>query len=312
MTWLPWVVLVIAIFPLGLYVFFKVVNPDAFGQESDMVVIREPGRRLLGSPHPVRPKAREDVDFAFLSQAAYHAFGEMQQSAASHTDDTMDAETTLQSMGWSRWDSFPDDTLQAKFKPFNLRVEVWSNPSRNAVAVAFGGTVFRNLRDWQANLRWFLPHHDDEYTEVVDVLGCTFVERYLNQSKTDEFVTRATLFATGHSLGGGLAQEFAYSLPIAEGVPRVKKVFAFDPSPVTGFTRIRAAVRDQNKKHLEIDRIYERGEILALLRSITSFVHVPSAESPTVRQIRYNLFSRQPVISHSIPKLAKRLYDVSR
>jgi pimeloyl-ACP methyl ester carboxylesterase len=300
----------VAIVPVGLYIFFKLVNGTAFGQESDTVVIREPGKRLLGPPHPVAPKAREDVDFAFLSQAAYHAFERKQERPASRTDDTMNAESTLRGMGWSIWD-FPEDTLQAKFKPFNLRVEVWSNPSRNAVAVAFGGTVFKNLRDWQANLRWFLPHRDDEYTEVVEVLGNAFVEQYLEQSRIHEFLTQATLFATGHSLGGGLAQDFAYSLPVAKGVPRVKKVFAFDPSPVTGFARVGAAIRDQNKKHLEIDRIYERGEILALLRSITSFVHVPSAESPAVRQIRYNLFSRQPIISHSIPKLAKKLYEAS-
>jgi len=61
-------------------------------------------------------------------------------------------------------------------------------------------------------------------------------------------------------------------------VPRVKKVWAFDPTPVTGFTRLSGEVTGINKEKLEIDRIYERREILAILRSITSFFHLPPAE----------------------------------
>jgi hypothetical protein len=74
-----------------------------------------------------------------------------------------------------------------------------------------------------------------------------------------------------HSLGGGLAQEFAYSLPVGTfDAPRATKVYAFDPSPATGFLSVKRATRNENKKGLKTDRIYERGEVLAILRSITN------------------------------------------
>src|ERR1022692_2969377 len=38
---------------------------------------------------------------------------------------------------------------------------------RGAVAVAFGGTVFTSGNDWKSNLRWFMPHHKDKYTQIV-------------------------------------------------------------------------------------------------------------------------------------------------
>jgi hypothetical protein len=64
----------------------------------------------------------------------------------------------------------------------------------------------------------------------------------------------------------------------------VTQVFAFDPSPVTGFYSVEKDIRDYNKENLKIDRIYERGEILAILRSFTNFVYKPSAINPSIRQ----------------------------
>jgi hypothetical protein len=43
-------------------------------------------------------------------------------------------------------------------------------------------------------------------------------------------------------------------------------------------------IRDYNKENLKIDRIYERGEILAILRAFTNFVYKPSAINPSIRQ----------------------------
>jgi hypothetical protein len=66
--------------------------------------------------------------------------------------------------------------------------------------------------------------------------------------------------------GRWLAQQFAYSLPPDPDVPRLTRVFAFDPSPVTGFYSVPENTRNRNSQGLAIDRIYERGEILALLQ----------------------------------------------
>jgi hypothetical protein len=82
------------------------------------------------------------------------------------------------------------------------------------------------------------------------------------------------------------------------------KVYAFDPSPVTGYFSVNYKLRRANRTGLLIDRIYERGEILAYVRSITNFVHVPSAKNAAIRQIRYNLFySVNPFKGHSAMRL---------
>ena len=300
-------IVVVLLLPL----YFRLVNGPAYRQKSNQVVVREPGKRLLGPPRPVAEEARKDLEFAWLSQAAYQREPGNKSSPAGNC---MDADLALQDIGWSRWTDFPDAALLAKIAKSHLRVEVWTNQSRGAVAVTFGGTVATSGKDWKSNLRWFIPHHNDEYTEIVKEFGPAFIKEFSKRKQEGwAFLSNVTIFATGHSLGGGLAQEFAYSLPMDTNVPRVKKVFAFDPSPVTGFSSVDVATRDNNKHDLAIDRIYERGEVLALARSLTNFIDPPSAVNPTIRQIRYNLFSRiNPITGHSISELACKLNDASR
>jgi hypothetical protein len=290
--------------------YIRVRTSPAYRQKPDEVTTREPGERFLGAPHPLFQEAHEDLDFALLSQAAYQRKLDAKEVAVG---ECVDADALLQKMGWMLWPDFPDTKLLHQIAKFHLRVEIWSNASRNAVAVTFGGTVFTNIADWKANLRWFIPRHQDEYTVVVRTFGRDFITDYLGRSKRPDFafLRNADIFSTGHSLGGGLAQEFAYSLPDHANVPRVKKVFAFDPSPVTGFYSVGQHLRDHNKQTLAIDRIYERGEVLAILRSLTSFFYVPSASHPTIRQVRYNLFQTwNPITGHSIAELVCKLHDV--
>jgi hypothetical protein len=303
-----WSVLgVIAVFAISTYV--RVITSPAYRQKPDEITTREPGQRRLGAPQPLCQEARKDLDFALLSQAAYQEKGDAREEKSGSLVDSV---ALLQQNGWIRWADFPDAELHKKISKFHLRVEIWSNLERKAVAVTFGGTVFTNITDWEANLRWFIPRHQDEYTIVVTTFGRDFVTDYLQRSNRPEFsfLREADIFSTGHSLGGGLAQEFAYALPENSSVPRVKKVFAFDPSPVTGFYSIGKKRRDHNTKNLAIDRIYERGEILAILRSLTSFFHAPSAMSPTIRQVRYDLFRTwNPIAGHSIAELACKLCE---
>lgn len=298
------IVVVLASTPMYL----RLRNGPAYNQPPDKVVIREPGEPFLGPPEDIAKEGAEDLPFAFLSQVAY----EGKSDAKTPEDDCiLDANATLRKIGWVPWDGFPDATLQGKINKVHLRVEVWSNSSQNRVAVAFGGTVFTNPKDWEANLRWFIPHHDDEYTAIIKNFRDAFVTEYLRKEQQPEykFLRRAQLYSTGHSLGGGLAQEFAYALPRNADVPRVTKVFAFDPSPVTGFYSVKKDLREYNAKNLAIDRIYERKEVLAILRSFMNFVIRPSIAEPVVRQIRYNLFTKWNIIyDHSIARLACKLY----
>jgi hypothetical protein len=287
------------------------------GQKPSEVVIRKPGDRFLSAPLPIDPYAAEHWEFAWLSVQAYRktpaglkrAARDAQEAQAGHHI-LQDPEHVLRDAGWTPWSNFPDSTLQKKIDNAHLRVEVWEREEPLAIAVAFGGTVFDNAKDWRANLRWFIPSSHDEYTEVVQTFAPAFAaELQRRASLRGDQIRKAPLFVTGHSLGGGLAQQFAYSLPLDPGVQRVRAVYAFDPSPVTGFYSVPARLRNANKKNLFIDRIYERGEVLALARSLTSLIHKPSARHATIRGVRYSLFEGwNPIMDHSIVRLASQLH----
>lgn len=290
----------------------------AFGQKASQVTIRRPGHRFLSAPQPVAPFAKEHWEFAWLSVAAYlqtpagqqHAKSMLAETGASTGSLVSDPLPPLSAAGWTEWRSFPGNALLAKIGKSHLRVQVWERDEPAAVAVTFGGTVFNNDADWRANLRWFLPgRKGDEYTEVVQTFAPAFDAEFKRRSKSMDSgrLSKLEIYATGHSLGGGLAQQFAYSLP-NNSLKRVKQVYAFDPSPVTGFFSVEKTLRDENKIGLLIDRIYERGEILALLRSLTSLVFKPSAINAAIRGVRYNLFRAwNPIAAHSIDELAAKL-----
>ena len=283
----------------------------ATGQRRDEVAYREPGRRVLDAPEPYGPRLADDHDFAWLADSAYSwtpAAGD--KKVPEPKDGCPAPETILAQHGWSRWPDFPSAELGGKIWAQHLRIEVWMRPEgpHPAVAVSFGGTVFNNRNDWLSNLRWFLPGHTDEYSTIVDDLAPAFRDEYRKRLESDDpawrFLRSARLYSTGHSLGGGLAQQFAYAWPI-DAPHRVDKVYAYDPSPVTGYGRVKADLRDTNRQGLDIDRVYERGEVLALLRSITSFFVAPAAQNPRILGVRYSLFwPSWPVGGHSISHLA--------
>jgi len=290
----------------------------AFYQKSDQVVSREPGERFLGHLRPVVEEARCDREFAWLSQAAYgRSVGDKKKGLVAWLFDVIpgksrrgvnpNGEAILCGCGWTRWPDFAPQNVLNQMKASHLRVEVWTKSEPPAVVVAFGGTVFTSGKDWKSNLRWFLPKHKDEYSQIVDVFGPAFVAELCLRIRESKWahLRNATIFSTGHSLGGGLAQQFAYSLPTSSEVPRVAQVFAFDPSPVTGFYSVDKALRNKNRSKLRINRNYERGEILAIARSFMSFLVKPSAENPSIRGVRYSLFyPADPIRGHSMLELA--------
>jgi hypothetical protein len=302
--------LALALLMLILVTYLRVRSSPAYNQEPDQIVERRPGDRLLSPPTNALPEAEVDLDFALLSQAAYD---KTPHGLADSKTKVLNPETELVARGWSIRPPFGENRgLPQKLQDAHLRVQVWVSSSRNAVAVTFGGTVVGNEKDWISNLRWFIPFHEDEYTETVQLFNPAFAEEFVNSIRGKMPQPESVkLYSTGHSLGGGLAQQFAYSLPLCPNIPRVANVYAFDPSPVTGYFSVYSKLRQANKTGLKIDRIYERGEILAYVRSITNFVHTPSATNPEIRQIRYNVFyTVNPFKGHSIAELAAKLWDL--
>ena len=291
----------------------------AIGQRPFEVVVRDPGSRFLSAPRPIQKYASEHWEFAYLSVLAYSqtpaarkASGNDAVAAQAITNQMRSSpEAALRAAGWNQLKAFPTPELRERFEASHLRVEVWEKREPAALAVTFGGTVFDNAMDWKANLRWFIHSKNDEYTAVVQAFAPAFVKYFTasNDEAHKQVFAHGRLFATGHSLGGGLAQQFAYSLPVDSRVPRVKAVYAFDPSPVTGFYSVARELRDTNKKGLFIDRVYERGEILALVRSLTSLIFRPTAVNAKIRGVRYSLFyGWNPIADHSIANLAKKIF----
>jgi hypothetical protein len=295
MPFSPWWLLLLVPFLFSLY--FRLTNPKAYAQKRDQVVMRRPGKRHLGPPEDARPEARKHLEFAWMSQAAYEESTTKVKRAPS---DCPDADASLHDRGWERLKDFPTDYMPAQFAESHLRVQVWMNSTEKALAVSFGGTVFTSGKDWKSNLRWFTFKHNDEDTQLVRLFVPRFAEHVARLVKDPEcaFLRNARFCATGHSLGGGLAQQLAYAQKHVAGIPRITFVFAFDPSPVAGFYTVPKALRDHNKCGLLIERIYERGEILALLRSFMSFIYPPSAKDPTIVH---------PIAGHSMSELACKL-----
>lgn len=88
----------------------------------------------------------------------------------------------------------------------------------------------------------------------------------------------------------------------------MSKVYGFDSSPVTGYFSVNKATWELNRKNLAIDRIYERREILAILRSTVNLVNPPSRVDPQIREIRFNIKQNwNRVIRHSITDLRENL-----
>jgi pimeloyl-ACP methyl ester carboxylesterase len=180
-----------------------------------------------------------------------------------------------------------------------LEFHVWRRMQNGCreVVVAFRGTDKDDLGDWRSNFRWFhrLKPKFDQYDQVRTHMGL-IVERIDGHGCAGVPVTTA-----GHSLGGGLAQQAAYAHW------RVRYVYAFDPSPVTGFFDVSAMQREANVVGLGIDRAYESGEVLSLPRHILEGIYPPAACNPRIRIVRFSLLTGPSVRQHNMESLTKEM-----
>jgi dienelactone hydrolase len=173
------------------------------------------------------------------------------------------------------------------------------------VSIAFRGTVFSSFADWTANLSPTWLRADDHYRQLR-----RNIDAIIKKVTALDCYRRAgtQIVSVGHSLGGGLAQ-FA-ALANNPTRHRIAKVFAFDPSPVTGESLLDRRRRDGNAANLEIDRIYQSGEVLAFVRR--AYQQFPPASSRCVRTVLYDVSAGINIVAlHNMNTLAREIVQQS-
>jgi len=208
----------------------------------------------------------------------------------------------------------PKPKFKTQIKIGGLKYQVWKKETEGnvTIAIVFKGTTFTFLNDWICNLRWItmnpiLKHLFNfllwDYYQQVQILTPLIIQKMTNdlQSKKNlEFIS------TGHSLGGGLAQQAAYS------TDKIKKVFAFDPSPVTGYKDVLRQTRLQNQIGIQTSRIYHKGEVLAYLRDFIRVYIMPlSTENPCIKEYEFSFKKGSAIKKHNMRDFAEYLKSMS-
>ena len=175
--------------------------------------------------------------------------------------------------GWKRWvpvDRAGADGPAACFDKDGLYYETYvlQNTAGKLVSavIAFRGTENRSGQywtDWRSNFAAALGFEPKQYALARERLP-TLVSELKKELMTDA-QGNVEIYAVGHSLGGGLAQQAGFL------EPDIRQVITFNTTPVTNWSHLRLdkAVR---KAYPTIYRVYHGGEILEKLRFVsTSF-----------------------------------------
>lgn len=193
-----------------------------------------------------------------------------------------------------------------------LMFHVWQREAgaRTFVVIAFRGTSGRG--DWTyGNLWWFtrFVHPDNQLERAAD--GAQRVIDYFDHKALAAGRERPRYFATGHSLGGGLAQHVLYAHP-----RDVAQAVVFDPSSVTGFVSVGRENQQDGcacdadlTPEARILRVYESYEILSELRIFHKLLFPPERH---VQEVRFPFDSSwNPLAEHSMQNLATRLHGAA-
>ena len=176
-----------------------------------------------------------------------------------------------------------------------LGVQVWVNDPAHCTeaVIAFRGTDGGDEGDFVSNLHWLtraLPVYD-QYDEVRD-----HIRDFLSNITGHRCYRagRTHITAVGHSLGGGLAQLASYA------DRRIERVYAFDPSMVTGYFSVDRAAREANVQGHRAERIFEHGEILAYIRLLMRQFIPRSGCNPRIVSVRFNVLKGNGIFQHGL------------
>lgn len=176
------------------------------------------------------------------------------------------------------------------------------------VSIAFRGTVGSGA-DWFSNFNRFGSPYDDYYQQLQRNVD-TIMRQIQNLDCYKRAVRKPQIVSTGHSLGAGLAQFVA--LATKSGGPRIAKVLAFDPSPVTGAHLVNKALLAENVQRLVIDRVYESGEVLSYARAaVQEYPQAKSRCNPQVRTVEVKAARGSIIGLHGVELLATNLADIT-
>ena len=295
------------------------------GQEPDQVIQRTEGEDNYVQRQKAGPVAARVLPYALLAEQSYdprvYATHKIAPRAtACVAADRKDCDARADDERAARWlDEWryvwscdgPDQCgvrTAGQSEPVGgLGVQIWARKGARCpeAVIAFRGTVGGNKGDWESNFHWILRAFPiyDQYDQVRDHVG-DFIDRIERDRCFRAGPTEIT--AVGHSLGGGLAQLAAYS------DSRIRRVYAFDPSMVTGYYSVDPPHRDRNIQGLRMERIYEFGEVLAFGRLIMLRFIPLSPCNPRVVSVRFRVFHGAPIALHSLTDLDDGLLRIAR
>lgn len=200
---------------------------------------------------------------------------------------------------WLRWTPEPKDgVLPCLDDESGLHYETYvyeRKPGQYEEAViAFRGTENRPgqmYNDWRSNFAAFFGFEPDQYAAARQRMPLLIeaLAKVLAPQGGD-----ARIYVTGHSLGGGLAQQAGYLSK------QVKEVYTFNTTPVTNWSKLRLRNEVHNAYPI-IHRIYHGGEFLEKLR----FVATTATQARFGRHdLGLQLESRSNFAGHSIQVMA--------
>jgi pimeloyl-ACP methyl ester carboxylesterase len=193
---------------------------------------------------------------------------------------------------WKRWTApgacFNQRGLYYETYVYEAR-DPQGSPRLTEAVISIRGTELRDWHDMKANASGIVDFDETEYTIARDRIAALIKALVLNGIES--------IYLTGHSLGGGIAQHIAF---ISKDV---KETFAFNPSPVTNWMRLCKTTADLNWDP-KINRIYQGKEVLAYVRNVTTRFN---SELYWRNDFRFGFVEANAVVSHSMNNLACQL-----